>query len=106
MTDQLDLGDERLANNLQLGVRLLTSLHDADTERMSFLPSERPGPETHSALLAAMLVVNALLTAAAAQCNRTLPPENIEIQTARDGRLIYRCRHPNSHSWELDGTVI
>lgn len=106
MPDQLDLGDVRFSADLKCALVLAQSLQEAAAVRRYAPLAERDRSGIGVAVLSAMLTVNAILAAAAAQCTRTKPAADIEIQTASDGRLIYRCQHSNSHSWELDGTVI
>jgi hypothetical protein len=106
MSDWIELKRQDLRDPLRMAVELAVNLNARDAREGL---ADRTGLDTRPALLAAMQAVNVLLAAAAqGTCTRLTPAADIEIQTdVSDGRLIYRCRHkPNSHKWELDGTVI
>jgi hypothetical protein len=58
------------------------------------------------ALSAAVQSVSALLSAGSVQCNRAVPPADIEMKVNGSGRLVYRCYHTPPHEWDLNGSPL
>lgn len=58
------------------------------------------------AIVSAIQMANALMTAASAQCDLAAPPKDIELRPGSSGGLVYRCYHSPAHEWTLDGTRI
>jgi hypothetical protein len=56
--------------------------------------------------LTALASVNAMMSASGAKCRISAPPEPIEMVNDSSGQLIYRCFHPSSHEWDLQGKRI
>lgn len=78
------------------------------------LASSETGPELQlprkvgvgMALSSAVQSVSALLSAGSVQCNRKIPPADIEMKVDGSGRLIYRCYHTPPHEWDLSGSPL
>jgi hypothetical protein len=79
-------------------------------EVASKIQAELVNPAEHQVyrmvMSSALQTVNALLTAANAQCTLAPPPANIDMVPDNTGALIYCCEHPKPHRWNLKGERI